>query len=562
MLSDIEIAQQATIRPAAEVARALGVRDDEYEPYGPYLGKVHPRILERLADRPRGKYVVVTGITPTPLGEGKTVTTIGASMALARLGHSVCTCIRQPSLGPTFGIKGGAAGGGHSQVLPMEDLNLHLTGDFHAVGLANNLACAFVDNHLYHGNPFAIDPYAPTLRRVIDLNDRWGLEEIVTGLGSGVVRRTGFDITAASEVMAILGLAADFADLRARLGRMVVAYRRGGEPVTCDDLQVAGAMAALLKEALKPNLVQTIEHTPCFVHTGPFANIAHGNSSILADLIATKLVDFTVTEAGFGAAIGMEKFFDIKCRASGLRPDCVLLVATVRALKVHSGRFEVKAGKPLDPVLLEPDPGAVAEGCGNLAKQIENVRRHGLPCVVALNRFASDAEAEYEVAIRAALDAGAAWAGTSSVYAEGGDGGLEVARAVAEACETPGDFRFLYDLEASIPEKIETIAREMYGAGGVAYEKDALRAIDRYTALGYDRMPVCMAKTHLSLSHDPMVKGRPEGFTLPVRDVRASVGAGFLYPLCGQMRTIPGLPTRPGGERIDLTPDGRVTGLF
>ncbi len=562
MLNDLQIAQKAEMRPILDVARDFGVEEDEFEPYGPYLGKVHPRILERVGDRPRGKYVVVTGVTPTPLGEGKTVTTIGLSQALAKVGKSVCTCIRQPSLGPVFGIKGGAAGGGHSQVLPMEDLNLHLTGDFHAVGLANNLACAFVDNQLYHGNPLDIDPYAQSLRRVIDLNDRWGLEEVITGLGSGVVRRSGFDITAASECMAILGLARDLADLRARLGRMVVTYRRDGNPVTGDDLEVAGAMAVLLKEAIKPNLVQTLEGTPCFVHTGPFANIAHGNSSILADLIGAQLAEYTVTECGFGADIGFEKFCNIKCRASGMVPDCAVLVTTVRALKVHSGRFDVRSGRPLDPELLSENTEDVAAGCANLEKQIENVRAHGLPCVVAVNHFESDTDAEFAVIADRVAAAGAEAAVLSDVYAGGGEGGRALAEAVVEACDRPGEFRFLYDAGWPIKKKIETIARSMYGAGPVIYEKAAEQAIDHYNRLGCEKLPICMAKTHLSLSHDPKVKGRPDGFTLPVRDVRASVGAGFLYPLCGQMRTIPGLPTDPAGKRIDLDADGRVVGLF
>ncbi|MEA3366881.1 MAG: formate--tetrahydrofolate ligase, partial [Planctomycetota bacterium] len=370
MPSDLEIAQQADLKPIAEIAATVGISDDELERYGDYKAKVDLGVLDRLADAPRGKYIDVTAITPTPLGEGKTVTTIGLSMALARIGKNVCTCIRQPSLGPVFGIKGGAAGGGYSQVIPMEDFNLHLTGDVHAVSLANNLACAFVDNSIYHGNPLEIDPYAPSLRRVLDVSDRWALEEIITGLGSGIVRRTGFDIAVASEVMAILGLTTGLEDLRERLGRMVVAWRHDGSPVTCEDLKVAGAMTVLMKDALKPTLMQTLEHTPCFVHAGPFANIAHGNSSILADQIATRLADYVVTESGFGADIGMEKFMNIKCRYSGLRPDCVVLVATVRALKMHSGRFKVVAGKPLDENLLKEDPDSVAEGCANLEKQI------------------------------------------------------------------------------------------------------------------------------------------------------------------------------------------------
>jgi len=562
MLSDLEIAQQATLKPICGIAEKLGIREDELELYGNYKAKVDLAILDRLADRPAGKYIDVTAITPTPLGEGKTVTTIGLSMGLAEIGKDVCTCIRQPSLGPVFGIKGGAAGGGMSQVVPMEDFNLHLTGDIHAVGLANNLACAFVDNSIYHGTPLDIDPYAPSLRRVVDISDRWALDEIVTGLGSGMVRRTGFDITVASEVMAILGLTTGLEDIRRRLGRMVVAYRRDGSPVTCDDLKVGGAMAVLMKDAIKPTLMQTLEGTPCFVHAGPFANIAHGNSSIIADMIATRLSDYVVTESGFGADIGMEKFMNIKCRQSGLVPDCVVLVATVRALKMHSGKFKVVAGKPLDPALLEENPDVVAEGCCNLEKHIENARLFGVPVVVALNRFTTDAESELAVVAARAKAAGAGWVADSNVWAEGGKGGTELAEAIVEACEAPKDFKFLYDLDLSIKEKIETIATKMYGAGSVVYEKAAKQAIERFTQLGYDKLPLCMAKTHLSMSHDSKLKGRPEGFEFPVRDVRASVGAGFLYPLCGAMRTMPGLPTTPAGEKVDLGPDGQVVGLF
>ena len=562
MLSDLEIAQKAKLKPIREIANELGVQESELELYGNHKAKVDLAILDRIAKRKRGKYIDVTAITPTPLGEGKTVTTIGLSQGLAAIGKKVCTCIRQPSLGPVFGIKGGAAGGGFSQVIPMEDFNLHLTGDIHAVGLANNLACAFVDNHIYHGNPLNIDPYAPSLRRVLDISDRWALDDVITGLGSGIVRRTGFDIAVASEVMAILGLTTGLEDIRERLGRMIAAYTRDGKPVTCEDLKVGGAMAVLMKDAIKPNLMQTLEHTPCFVHAGPFANIAHGNSSILADMIATRLADYTVTESGFGADIGMEKFMNIKCRASGLVPDCVVLVATVRALKMHSGKFRVVAGKPLDPGLLKENPDVVAEGCCNLERHIENARLFGVPVVVAINRFTTDTESEFNVIVEKAKAAGAGWVAHSNVWAEGGKGGVELAEAVVEACEQPKKFRFLYDLDLSIKEKIETIAKKMYGAASVVYEKAAEQAIERYTRLGYDKLPICMAKTHLSLTHDPAVKGAPSGYTFPVRDVRASVGAGFLYPLCGMMRTMPGLPTTPAGEKVDVGPDGRVVGLF
>ena len=562
MLSDLDIAQKAKMKPICDIAHALGIQEDELELFGEYKAKVDLAILDRLATARRGKYIDVTAITPTPLGEGKTVTTIGLSQALGHIGKRVCTCIRQPSLGPVFGIKGGAAGGGYSQVIPMEDFNLHLTGDIHAVGLANNLAAAFVDNHIYHDNPLDIDPYAPSLRRVVDISDSWALGDIITGLGSGIVRRTGFDISVASEVMAILGLTTGLQDIRKRFARMVVAYKRDGSPVTCEDLKVAGAMAVLMKDAIKPNLMQTLEHTPCFVHAGPFANIAHGNSSIIADFMATKLADYTVTESGFGADIGMEKFLNIKCRASGLVPDCVVLVASIRALKMHSGRFKVVAGKPLDEALTRENTQAVADGCPNLEKHIENVRMHGLPCVVAINAFTTDAPSEFKVVEERARAAGAFAVVRSNVWAEGGKGGAELAEAVVEACEAPKQFKFLYETDWPIKKKIETIATKMYGAAKVTYEKPAEEAIERFTKFGYDKLPICMAKTHLSLTHDPALKGRPTGFTFPVRDVRASVGAGFLYPLCGAMRTMPGLPTEPAGQKVDLGPDGRVVGLF
>ncbi|MBM4017506.1 MAG: formate--tetrahydrofolate ligase [Planctomycetes bacterium] len=562
MLSDLEIAQKARMKPIHQIAADLGIRDKELELYGPYKAKVSLDVLQRLPRKQRAKYIDVTAITPTPLGEGKTVTTIGLSQGLNHIGKKVCTCIRQPSLGPVFGIKGGAAGGGYSQVVPMEDFNLHLTGDIHAVSLANNLAAAFVDNHIYHGNPLNIDPYGQTLRRVVDISDRWALDDIITGLGSGVVRRTGFDISVASEVMAILALTSGLKDMRERFARMVVAYTRDGKPVTCEDLKVAGAMTVLMRDAVKPNLMQTLEHTPCFVHAGPFANIAHGNNSIIADQIATRLADYVVTESGFGADIGMEKFMNIKCRASGLVPDCVVLVASIRALKMHSGKFKVVAGKPLDRALTRENCQAVAEGCCNLEKHIENILAYGVPCVVAINQFTTDTASEFKVVRERAEAAGAKWVAHSDVWARGGKGGTELAEAVVEACKAPRNFKFLYEADWPIKKKIETIALKTYGAGKVVYEKAAEDAIARYTKLGYDKLPLCMAKTHLSLTHDASLKGRPSGYTFPVRDVRASVGAGFLYPLCGQMRTMPGLPTVPAGEAVDIGPDGRVVGLF
>ncbi len=562
MLSDLEIAQQASLRKIEEVANEAGVLRDELELYGDYKAKVKLDILERLADRPNGKYIDVTAITPTPLGEGKTVTTIGTTQALCHIGKNAFVCIRQPSLGPVFGIKGGAAGGGHSQVIPMEDFNLHLTGDVHAVSIAHNLAAAFLDNHLRRKNRLNVDPDSISWNRVVDLNDRWALEEVVIGLARGFVRKSGFDISVASELMAVLGLASDLQDLRKRVGRCVVGYTYDKEPVTCEDLQCAGAMTVLLRDALKPTLMQTLEGGPAFVHTGPFANIAHGNSSVLADKIALKLADYVVTESGFGADIGMEKFMNIKCRSGGLVPNAVLLVATVRALKMHSGEFNVVPGRPLPEEMLKENPDAVAKGCENLAKHIENVGLFGVPSVVCINRFTDDKPSEIEAVREMALKAGAEQVVTSNVWAEGGEGGVEVAEALVEACEKPSKFKLLYPDDASIAEKIEAIATRIYGADGVEFSRVARRKIRLFTKLGYDRLPICMAKTHLSLSHDPALKGRPTGFTLPVRDIRPSLGAGFLYPLCGDMRTIPGLPSKPAGNQVDIDEDGNVVGLF
>ena len=562
MLDDLTIAQRAELRRIEDVAGDAGIERDELELYGDYKAKVSLDILDRLADRPNGKYIDVTAITPTPLGEGKTVTTIGTTQALNYIGKDATVCIRQPSLGPVFGIKGGAAGGGYSQVIPMEDFNLHLTGDIHAVSIAHNLAAAFLDNHLKRKNRLNIDPDTISWNRVVDLNDRWAMEDIVVGLGKGFVRRSGFDISVASELMAILGLAENLQDLRQRVGRCVVASTYDGEPVTCEDLGCAGAMTVLLRDALKPTLMQTLEGGPAFVHTGPFANIAHGNSSILADKIALKLSDYVVTESGFGADIGMEKFFNLKCRMSGLVPDAVLLVATIRALKMHSGQFEVKAGKDLPPAMKEENLEAVAAGCSNLEKHIENVQKFGVPSVVCINRFTDDTHAEIEVVKEHALKAGAETVVVSNVWADGGEGGIEVAEALVEACEKESDFQLLYEDDASITEKIETIAKEVYGAADVEYKKKARKNIATYEERGWGHLPICMAKTHLSISHDKNLKGRPEGFTLPVRDVRPSIGAGFLYPLCGSMRTIPGLPGEPAGNEVDIDEDGNVVGLF
>jgi formate--tetrahydrofolate ligase len=562
--SDLEIAQAATLRPIADVARDLGLQDDEVELYGRYKAKIDLAALERLRERPLGKYVVVTAITPTPLGEGKSTTTVGLAQGLAQIGKGAIAAIRQPSLGPVFGIKGGAAGGGYAQIVPMEDFNLHLTGDNHAIGAAHNLLAAFLDNHLHHGNALGIDLHRIELRRVVDISDR-ALREIVLGLGgreNGVPRESGFDITVASECMAILALATSLPDLRRRLGRMVAAYTKDGKPVTAEDLKCAGAMTVLIKDALKPNLLQTLEGTPAMVHAGPFGNIAHGNSSILADQIGLRLADFVVTEAGFGADLGFEKFCDIKCRQSGLRPDAAALVATVRALKAHSGRFRVVAGRPLPEALLQEDLDALAAGMANLEGQIANVRAFGVPVVVAINRFPSDTPAELEAIREASLRAGAADAVVAEHFVHGGEGARDLAEAVVRAAEAPSQFRFIYEEDAPAEEKIRAIATTLYGAKGISLAGEARRKLRQFERLGYGRLPVCMAKTHLSLSHDAALLGRPSGFTVPVQDVRLSAGAGFLYALCGDIRTMPGLPSTPGGEAVDIDEHGRIVGLF
>ena len=618
--SDIEIAQAATPLPIGEIALAAGILPEELEHYGNTKAKVRLSILERLRNEPDGKYVVVTAITPTPLGEGKTTTNVGLSQALgAHLGKRVFTCIRQPSQGPTFGIKGGAAGGGYSQIIPMEEFNLHLTGDIHAITAANNLLAAAIDTRLMHereqsdealfdrlcpaakdgsrrfapimfrrlrklgiakDDPNAltpeersrfvrldIDPDSITWRRVTDTNDRM-LRQITIGQGpeeKGATRSTGFDIAVASEIMAILALTTSLADMRERLGRMVIGSDRAGTPVTADDLGVGGALTVLMKDAIMPNLMQTLEGTPAFVHAGPFANIAHGNSSVLADQIALKLAGrdgYVLTEAGFGADIGFEKFCNIKCRESGLVPSCAVVVATIRALKMHGGGPKVVAGQPLASAYREENLELLEKGCSNLAKHIENVRKFGIPVVVAVNRFSADTDAEIELVRRASIAAGAEDAVMTDHWAEGGAGAVQLAKAVVAACEKPNDFHFLYPQEATIKQKIECIVREMYGGAGVEYSAEAEKKIELYTRQGFDKLPICMAKTHLSLSHDPALKGAPAGFIVPVRDIRASVGAGFLYPLLGKMSTMPGLPTRPGYYEIDIdTATGRVIGL-
>jgi methylenetetrahydrofolate dehydrogenase (NADP+)/methenyltetrahydrofolate cyclohydrolase/formyltetrahydrofolate synthetase len=612
--SDIDIAQASDIKPISQVADEVGILPSELEFYGPFKAKVKLEILDRLKDIPNGKYVDVTAITPTPLGEG-------LSQALgAHLGKKVFTAIRQPSQGPTFGIKGGAAGGGYSQVIPMEDFNLHLTGDIHAITAANNLCAAAIDARVFHESEqddeklfnalcpadkkgqrkfspsmlrrlkklgitkldpneltpqersrFArldIDPASITWRRTIDTNDRF-LREIEVGLGpeeKGKTRRTGFDITVASEIMAILALTNDLRDMRERLGRMVIGTDRKGGAVTAEDLGVAGALTVLMKDAIKPNLMQTLEGTPALVHAGPFANIAHGQSSIIADRIALKLVGpdgYVITESGFGADIGMEKFFDIKCRYSGLIPQVVVLVATVRALKMHGGGPKVVAGKPLAPEYTEENLDLLRKGLPNMARHIKNALKYGVNVVVAVNSFSTDTPAEVEVVRQAALEAGAMDAVVSTHWMDGGAGAVKLAEAVIQAASKPSQFKFLYPLEMSIREKLETICKEIYGADGIEILPEAQAKIDLYTRLGFDKLPLCMAKTHLSFSHDAAVKGAPTGFTVPVRDIRASVGAGFLYPLLGEMRTMPGLPTRPVFYDVDLDLDtGKVLGLF
>jgi formate--tetrahydrofolate ligase len=564
MQSDIEIARQCKLLHIAEIAKKYGIMEDELELHGKWKAKVELSILDRLKDRPLGKYIDVTAITPTPLGEGKTVTTIGVSQALGHIGKKVFTCIRQPSLGPVFGIKGGAAGGGWSQVIPMEDFNLHLTGDVHAVSLAHNLLAAFIDNHLFHGNKLNIDPQTIQWRRVVDVSDR-ALRNIVIGLGgpdNGIPRETGFDIAVASEVMAILALTSDKKDIRERLGRIIVAQTYDGKPVTAEDLKCAGSMAVLMADAIKPTLMQTIEHTGVFVHAGPFANIAHGNSSIIADRIALRLADFVVTESGFGADLGMEKFMDIKCRASGLVPDCVIIVASIRGLKMHGGGEKVVPGKPIPETYGKENVALVEKGCENLTKQIENAKMFGVPVVVAVNRFDSDKDSEIEAVKKAAVAAGAEGAYTSLVWAKGGAGGEELAKAVVAAAGKPKKFKFLYDLKDSIEKKIETIATKIYGASGINIFPDVKKKIKKFEKLGYGKLPICMAKTHLSLTHDPEIKGRPKNFVVPIKDIRLSAGAGFIYPLLGDMRTMPGLPTTPAGEVVDFNKDGVIDGLF
>jgi formate--tetrahydrofolate ligase len=560
--SDLEIARGATLAPMTDVAASIGIGEHLLEPYGRDVAKVSLAAIEELEHRPRAKYVVVSAITPTPLGEGKTTTTVGLGQAFHELGERATVAIRQPSMGPTFGIKGGAAGGGYSQVVPMEKLNLHLTGDMHAVTAAHNLLAATIDNQLHQRGGVPLDPRRVTWRRVLDVNDR-ALRNVVVGLGGradGVPRETGFDITAASEVMAVLALADSLADLRARLGRIVVGADPDGAPVTAEDVGAAGAMAVILRDALQPNLLQTLEQTPVFVHTGPFGNIAHGNSSVVADRIAIRGSDYLITEAGFGADMGAERFFNIKCRTSGLVPDAAVLVTTVRALKAHSGRHRIVAGKPLPEALLAENPEDVHAGAANLRKQVANIRAHGVSPVVAINAFPTDHPSEHAAIEEIAASLGVRVA-VCTHFVDGGKGATDLAEAVIEAAEEPSEFRLLYPDEASLLEKIETVATTIYGADGVDLSAPAAAQLDAYERAGLGRLPVCIAKTHLSISSDPTLLGAPTGWRLPVREVRASVGAGFIYPICGEMRTMPGLGATPAAERIDLDADGRIVGL-
>ncbi|HEU4451201.1 MAG TPA: formate--tetrahydrofolate ligase [Gaiellaceae bacterium] len=551
MPSSLEIAQEATLRPIAEIADGLGLEPDEYDLYGSYKAKVDLSVVERLSDRPDGKLVCVTAITPTKAGEGKTTTSVSLTQGLGHIGRQVALCLREASLGPVFGIKGGAAGGGYAQVVPMEDLNLHFTGDIHAITAANNLLAAMLEAHLLHGNALGIDPLTVSWRRCVDINDR-ALRQIVVGLGgrtNGYPRETGFDITAASEVMAILAVARDLQDLRRRLGAITVAYTWEGEPVTAEQLQAAGSMTVLLKDAIKPNLVQTLEGQAAFVHCGPFANIAHGNNSLVADLVALKLGDFVVTESGFGSDMGMEKFLDIVCRIGGLSPSAVVLVATARALKHHGG---------------DPDGGveAIERGAANLKRHLGIVRQFGLKAVVAVNRFPGDTDDEVGTLRRLALEYGAHAAELNEAFERGGEGAAALAEAVVDAAEQPSEFDFVYPLDAPIEAKVEAICRRVYGADGVVFLPPAQEKIRVFTEQGFDRLPVCMAKTHLSLSHDPGLLGAPTGFTVTVRDIRAYTGAGWLVPLLGDMQTMPGLGVKPAAFDVDIDESGRTVGLF
>ncbi len=562
-ITALDIARKANLVPIKDVAAAIGITEDLLQPYGEYVAKLKLGAIAALADRPQARYVVVTAVTPTPLGEGKTTTTLGLAQGMHHVGKRATAAIRQASMGPTFGIKGGAAGGGYSQAAPFEALNLHLTGDMHAVTAAHNTLAAMVDNHLYQGNELGLDPASITWRRALDVNDR-ALRNIVVGLGTredGVPRQAGFDITAASEVMAVLALSTSLPDMRRRLGQIVVGFTADREPVTAEQLRAAGAMAVIMRDAIQPNLLQTLENTPVLVHAGPFGNIAHGNSSVIADLIGIHTGDYLITEAGFGADMGAERFFNIKCRVSGLVPDAAVIVTTVRALKAHSGAHRIVAGRPLPEALLREDPNQVRAGGSNLRKQIENVILHGVTPVVAVNAFPEDFESEYNAIGEIAESMGVRWA-VSTHFRDGGAGATDLAEAVMAAADEPSEFRHLYRSEASLREKIETIATEIYGADGVDYLPAASRSLDLFEANGLGALPICIAKTHLSISSDPNRKGAPTGWRLPVREVRASAGAGFIYAICGDMRTMPGLSRHPAAEHIDIDENGDVVGLY
>ncbi|MEL4505072.1 formate--tetrahydrofolate ligase [Luteococcus sp. H138] len=561
--TDLQIARAAKLDPIDEVAARAGIDASRVEPYGSSVAKIGLQAIVDLAPNPDAKYVVITALTPTPLGEGKTTTAVGLAQGLAKLGRRSMLALRQPSLGPTFGVKGGAAGGGYSQVLPMETLNLHLTGDFHAITTAHDLLAAMIDNHLYHGNELGIDPHSISWRRVIDMNDR-SLRNVIVGLGArldGVPRQAGFDITAASEVGVCLALATSLRDLRERLGRIVVGYTVDGKPVTAEDLKAAGAMTVIMRDAIKPNLMQTTENTPVLIHAGPFGNIATGNSSVIADQIGIKAADYLLTEAGFGADMGAERFFNVKCRVSGLRPDAAVLVTTVRALKTHSGRFTVIAGKPLPPEMLADNPDDVRAGADNLRKHIEIVRGFGVAPVVAINVFPTDHEDEIAVIREIAEQAGARVAASTHVV-DGGAGAVELARVLEEACQDQTDFRYTYESTDSLTDKITKVATRVYGADGVEVLPAARKELAHFEELGYGHFPVVIAKTHLSISHDPKLRGAPTGWTLPVREVRLAAGAGYVYAICGEMRTMPGLGKHPAAERIDIDEHGQVVGLF
>ncbi|MBW3086218.1 Formate--tetrahydrofolate ligase [Austwickia sp. TVS 96-490-7B] len=561
--SDLDIARAAALAPLTDIARDAGIPADCLEPYGRHVAKITDDAAHIMADRAQAKYVVVTAITPTPLGEGKTTTAVGLAQGFKHLGKHATLALRQPSMGPTFGIKGGAAGAGYSQVVPMETLNLHLTGDFHAITAAHNMLSAMLDNHLHHGNALGIDPRRISWRRVVDINDR-SLRNVVLGLGAridGVPRQSGFDITAASEVGVALALATSLQDLRRRLGRIVVGYSYDGEAVTAEDLKAAGAMTVIMRDAIKPNLMQTIEHTPALIHAGPFGNIATGNSSIIADLVGIRMGDYLITEAGFGADMGAERFVNVKCRESGLRPDAAVLVVTVRALKAHSGRYKITAGKPLPEQMLQENPDDVRAGADNLRAHLRILSGFGITPVVAINAFPDDHDSEHDVIREIATEVGAHVAVSTHVV-DGGAGAVELAKAVAAACDEEHEFRFTYDLEAPLKEKITAVATKVYGAHHVAYAPEAEKNLAEFERLGYGNMPVVMAKTHLSISHDPTLRGAPTGWTLPVREVRLAAGAGYVYAICGEMRTMPGLSKSPAAERIDIDDDGNIVGLF